>query len=156
MKKIARNVGVALSLTGVLVGMTACPETSPSAPSKGGKHRKVVPAPNPDPAHPPTNRAFPGNVSITFWLEQDNKKTVTAYNVGAGYQSHNCTRSCHWSETAKPGQVVTSTTDYFDLGATGWIHMQVIQNNNGRILCDEDNTDTGRKGGVTCTGEIII
>lgn len=146
---IKQLAAVALSL-GALTVLAGCPLPAPTKPP--GKHR-VQPAPNPDPA---PRRSGIGNVLLTFWLEQDRKRTVTSFNVGAGPQTHYCNNFCHWSATAQPGQLVTSTTDYYDVGQKGWLHMQVVQGNNGRILCDDDNSNTGRVGGVTCTGTVVI
>jgi hypothetical protein len=146
-----RIVACLMALVGLFT-LTGCPVESPTPK----RTHRVQPAPNPDPARPQPGRSFPGNVSITFWLEQDAHRTVTSFNVGGGPQTHYCNDSCHWSATAKPTQVVTSTTDYYAVGQKGWLHMQVVQNNNGRILCDDDNSDTGRSGGVTCTGTVTI
>lgn len=119
---------------------------------KEGQHRKVNPAPNPDPA--PSRKGI-GNVSITFWLDQDPHRTVTAYNYGTGYKSKRCDNDCHWTVTTKPGQVVTVSTDYYHIGQKGWLKITVIQNNNGRILC-HDNNDKDRGAGVSCTGTVVI
>jgi hypothetical protein len=143
--KLVKLPVLAMSLLIASTGLAACdPVETPPAPTK-----TVKPAPNPDPVKPKPGRSFPGNVSLTFWLEQDRKRTVTSYNVGAGPQTYYCNDSCHWDATAKPGQLVTTTTDYYDLKANGWLHIQVVQNNNGKILCEDDNDDTGRKGGVS-------
>lgn len=92
---------------------------------------------------------------LTFWLTQDRHRTVTSYNVGAGPQTHYCNDSCHWDATAQPGQLVTSTTDYYAIGQKGHLEMQIIQGN-GHLLCDADNAGSGRKGGVTCTGVVRV
>lgn len=147
----AKAVALAVAiLLPVLLGAAKCQDAPPPHGPK-----KVQPAPNPDPA--PRRSGFPGNVSLTFWLDQDaGKKTVTSWNVGAGRQTHYCTRSCHWLAVAKPGQLVTATTDYYALGERGWLKIQVVQNNNGRILCQDDNSDSGRSGGLNCSGTVVI
>jgi hypothetical protein len=149
--KANKFVSAGLVLALPMLGAWKCDTSSPPPPPPPKKDKPA--APNPDPA---PRRSGIGNVSLTFWLEQDRHRTVTSFNVGGGPQTYYCNDSCHWPATAKPGQLVTTTTDYYDLKQEGWLHIQVVQNNSGTILCEDNNDDTGRKGGVSCSGTVEV
>lgn len=154
--KITYRIIALLMAVGIVFAVSGCPiETPPPAKHTAGKH-KQQPAPNPDPANPPKGGQQIGNVSLTFWLEQTNKRTVATFNVGQGPVTHNCDDSCHWDAVAKPNQLVTVTVVYFTPGTKGHLKIEVVQNNNGRILCHDDNDDAGGNGGVDCQGVVVI
>lgn len=133
------------------VGALALTLASGVADSKCSNEGPGAPAPQPDPV--PKRTGNIGNVRITFWLDQDQHRTVTTYNIGT--RKHICDDSCHWSETAKPNQQISVTSDYYDIGQRGWLFIQVIQDNNGRILC-EDRNDDDRGRNVACDGTVVI
>ena len=129
---------------------SGCKFSSPPPPPK-----KVEPAPNPDPAKPQPGRSFPGNVSITFWVTSSGP-IVAGYNIGHGFQSHHCDRSCHWDATTKPGQTVYVVVSHKDHRFEALLEVEVVQNNNGRSLCKDSNADRDPIDGVQCTGTVVI
>lgn len=156
--KLGRRCGAGLAVLGLAVfGLTGCPEQPPPPKHAAGKHRQQ-PMPNPDPVRPaPGQSTFPGSVRITFWLEQASHKTITTYNVGHGPVTHNCNDSCHWDvDGLKPGQGVSFVTVFFTPGTKGHLSMQVVQQNNGRIVCQDNNDDAGGAGGIDASGVIVI
>lgn len=157
MMKFSRWCAAGLMGLIMLTGASGDGCKSSKTPSGGGSTHKQQPMPNPDPARPQPGRSFPGNVSITFWLEQrGGQKTITTYNIGAGPVVHNCTDSCHWSVTTKPNQLVSFVTVYFVPGTQGHLAMQVVQDNNGRIVCQDNNDDKDGHGGIDGSGTIVI
>lgn len=145
------NRGLIIAMVLVLPLLTAARCNTTPSPSP----TRVEPAPNPDPAKPQPGKSFPGNVSITFWVSSTHP-IVAAYNVGAGYKSRTCQRSCHWLATVKPGQVVAITVHSKELSQGQWLQVQIVQNNNGRILCQDSNADRRPTSGVKCSGTVVI
>lgn len=139
----------------VLAGVTACkPEGRHAAPAPG-KHR-VDPAPQPDPAPTATCSSCIGNVQITVWVEQSEERSTVLVNVGQGNQTLIGRKpGSHWDFTVRPGQLVYASVNHFHLGESGWLFLQVVQNNNGSILC-EDNNDEDPAAGVQCHGTVVI
>lgn len=135
-----------------LAGVTACkPEGKHAAPAPG-KHR-VQPAPQPDPA---PSRSGIGNVQITVWVEQDEERSTVLVNVGQGNKTLIGRKpGSHWDFTVQPGQLVYVDVSHFHLGESGRLFVQVVQNNNGRILCQDENTGQ-HAAGVQCNGEVVI
>lgn len=97
-----------------------------------------------------------GNVQITIWVEQDNDRSTVTYNVGHGNKTVIGRKpGSHWDLTVQPGQLVAVVVTHFNMGESGRLYVQVVQNNNGRIVCTDENTGD-RSAGLVCNGEIVI
>jgi hypothetical protein len=97
-----------------------------------------------------------GNVQLTIWVEQDRSNSIVSYNVGHGpVNKTGKFPSSHWTATAAPNQLVTVIAAHEKLGDSGRLFVQVVQNNNGRILCTDDNHEN-RKAAATCNGIVVI
>jgi regulator of protease activity HflC (stomatin/prohibitin superfamily) len=152
---MTKSLVVIILVIAIVLGLAGCKLDQPAgrheAPT-GGRHR-VNPAPQPDPA--PTRSGI-GNVQITVWVEQHEERSTVLVNVGAGNQTLiGRAPGRHWDFTVRPGQVVYVSVNHFHLGESGRLFVQVVQNNNGRILCGDENTND-RAAGVQCTGTVVI
>lgn len=143
----------ALSLTlATGVADSSCSQGEP-APSQGG--HKQQPAPAPDPA--PKDKKFPGNVAITVYWEQAQKQTVVVFDYGQGKMHRTGKRpGGHWDATVKPNQTVYAAVVPAHPGERGYIHVYIIQQNNGRKICEDSNKSTDSNGGADCGGVVVI
>jgi hypothetical protein len=90
------------------------------------------------------------------WVEQDNDKSTVAWNAGFGIVSRVGHKpGQHWDDTTKPNANVSGSITHFHLGEEGRLWIQIVQNNNGRIVCTGEN-DHDRKSGAVCNGVIVI
>ena len=98
-----------------------------------------------------------GNVQLTIWAEHpDNAAATVRWSAGKGEVMKVSRRSVeHWDDVAAPGQSVTATVVQFHLGESGKLKVYVVQNNNGRILCQNENIKN-RTLGASCTGVVTI
>lgn len=113
----------------------------------GGKHEA--------PKNPAPTKGM-GNVQLTIYVEMERDKATVTWDVGHGL----VTRVGHhpseqWDDVAQPNQRVSVTISQFHLGESGVLFIQVIQNNNGRVLCQANNAHNRRAGGA-CTGLVTI
>ena len=119
----------------ILVGLTGCPEKSPSKP-----------------------KPFPGNVSITYWIDADLDTNVTATGVKGSKHVHK--PGGQLNAITKPEDHVSITAKPYVVGAKGRINVSIVQNNNGRVVCRgtnrTDNPDTTYTGKAECSGVIKI
>lgn len=120
--------------------------------------KKVEPAPNPDPAKPPKDKPFPGNVEIVFVISHQENRVVYTYNIGGGNQrgvsEHKHGGETSFSEIVKPEQVIVFAATHSS-APHGWIDIKVYQANNGRVVC-KDNNDEEPTASVACTGIVKI
>jgi len=134
-----------------LWSLTACPMQSP-----GGKHEAGKQAPKPAP-DPNLRGSQIGNVQITVWTECSDDKAVVSWNAGFGLNNQTCkSPGKHWNDTTKPNANVTGIIAHFHTGEKGRLWMQIVQNNNGRIVCTVSNDDDRSAGAPPCTGVIVI
>lgn len=146
-------VAIAVAVAVLLTGAACKPDGRHAAPPPApGKHR-VQPMPQPDPA---PSRSGIGNVQITIWVELDNDRATVTYNVGQGNKTVIGRRpGSHWDLSVQPGQLVAVVVSHFNGGESGRLFVQVVQNNNGRILCQDENTGD-RAAGLVCNGVVVI
>jgi len=103
------------------------------------------------------HKEFPGNVGITLYWEQAQKQTVVVFDYGQGAQHKTGNRpGGHWDATVKPNQAVHASVVPAHPGERGYIHLYIVQQNNGRKICDGSNKATDSNGGGDCGGVVII
>lgn len=153
MKKIAICIVALLSFL-------ALSGSSCQSPSTGGRHEpgKHAAPKEPKPAPDPNLRGSEiGNVQITVWTECSDDKAVVSWNAGFGLNNQTCKRpGAHWDDTTKPNAHVHGIIGHFNIGEKGRLYMQIVQNNNGRIVCTTSNDDDRSAGAPPCDGVIVI
>ena len=88
-------------------------------------------------------------MQITIWVEQDNDKSTVSWNAGFGLVNRVGKKpGAHWDDTTKPNMKVSGSITHFHLGEEGRLWMQIVQNNNGRIVCTGENTGDRKSGGT--------
>lgn len=142
----------------VLFLLTGCPAPSTGGRHEPGKHAATGGQKAPKPAPDPNLRGTEiGNIQFTVWVEQDNEKSTVTWNSGLGLVSKVGKKpGSHWDDTGKPGATVTGYIAHFHIGEEGRLWMQIVQNNNGHIVCTVENTDNRKAGAPACTGELLV
>lgn len=153
MKIRHRIIASMLALVALLLMGAKCEQSAPAPHQEGG--HKQAPAPGIDPA--PKDKKFPGNVSITLWFDQQQSRGIVYFDFGQGKQHHaSYAPGGSWNAIVKPNQSVYALLTPFVPGEKGRIHLAVVNNANGLIICENSNDDTGHNGGADCGGIVTI
>lgn len=153
-KKIV--VALVLATLGVTLATGAdgsgCKSSNPApAPRHTAARKPATPKPGgPEQGKPPI-----GNVRLTFWVGASHPVDVL-YTIGTVHHTHSCDKSCHWDATAKPDQYVAVAVQHRNKRQEAQIDVQVVQANNGRLLCKDTNADRDPIDGVGCDGRVVI
>jgi hypothetical protein len=132
---------------------------SPLAAPACDTSKTPSPAPVPHPTADPNENAktFPGSIVLTFWIEQDQDKTTDTVRINGSPHNRTGHRpGSHWDMAAKPNDAVSFSVSPFPPGDPGRIWIQVVQANNGRILCTGSNSVTYGHGPATCEGHVVV